>query len=217
MKKIVLINISGEDRPGITSMVTGILAAHGINVLDIGQAVIHSHLALGLLVEIPEERETSGALKELLFHAHEAGLQLRYTAVSAGSYREWVAGQGKPRHIVTLLSRRIRGEEIARLTEIVARHGLNIDKITRLSGRESLHAAADGDRACALGASYGGYMINWIAGAWSSRCAATSPTPRRCAATSWSSPASSTSTSPTRKTTCSAARGGWSPSTWTRR
>src|SRR5690606_40599673 len=24
----------------------------------------------------------------------------------------------------------------------------------------------DGDRACALGASYGGYMINWIAGNW---------------------------------------------------
>jgi dipeptidyl aminopeptidase/acylaminoacyl peptidase len=27
----------------------------------------------------------------------------------------------------------------------------------------------DGDRACALGASYGGYMINWIAGAWPER------------------------------------------------
>ena len=148
MNRIVLVNISGEDRPGITSMLTGILAAHGINVLDIGQAVIHSHLALGLLVEIPEERETSAALKELLFHAHEAGLQLRYTAVSDGSYREWVAGQGKPRHIVTLLSRRIRGEEIARLTEIVARHGLNIDKINRLSGRVSPDAAAESDRAC---------------------------------------------------------------------
>jgi dipeptidyl aminopeptidase/acylaminoacyl peptidase len=27
----------------------------------------------------------------------------------------------------------------------------------------------DGDRACALGASYGGYMVNWIAGAWPDR------------------------------------------------
>ena len=27
----------------------------------------------------------------------------------------------------------------------------------------------DGERACALGASYGGYMINWIAGRWSDR------------------------------------------------
>src|SRR5512139_500825 len=148
MQKIVLINISGEDRPGITSMVTGILAAHRINVLDIGQAVIHSHLSLGLLVEIPEERETSAALKDLLFRSHESGLQLRYTPVSDESYREWVAGQGKPRHIVTLLSRRIRGEEIARLSEIVARHGLNIDKITRLSGRVSLQAGAASDRAC---------------------------------------------------------------------
>jgi len=148
MHKIVLINISGEDRPGITSMVTGILAAHRINVLDIGQAVIHSHLSLGLLVEIPEERETSAALKDLLFRAHEAGLQLRYTPVSDASYREWVAGHGKPRHIVTLLSRRIRGEEIARLTAIVAHHGLNIDKINRLSGRVSLDAGAVSDRAC---------------------------------------------------------------------
>ncbi|MCG3171570.1 MAG: Phosphoserine phosphatase SerB2 [Pseudomonadales bacterium] len=148
MQNILLINISGEDRPGITSMVTGILAAHGINVLDIGQAVIHSHLSLGLLVEIPEERETPAALKDLLFRIHEAGLQVRYTPISAESYREWVAGQGKPRHIVTLLSRRLRGEEIARLTTIVARHGLNIDKITRLSGRVSLDAAGAADRAC---------------------------------------------------------------------
>ncbi len=148
MQNILLINISGEDRPGITSMVTGVLAAHGINVLDIGQAVIHSHLSLGLLVEIPEERETPTALKDLLFRLHEAGLQVRYTPISADSYRDWVAGQGKPRHIVTLLSRRLRGEEIARLTTIVARHGLNIDKITRLSGRVSLDAAGAADRAC---------------------------------------------------------------------
>ena len=148
MKEIVLISISGDDRPGITSMVTGILAAHSINVLDIGQAVIHNNLALGLLVEIPGDRETSAALRELLFRSQEMGLQLRYTPVSAESYREWVAGQGKARHIVTLLSRRIRGEEIARLSEVVARHGLNIDKIMRLSGRVSADAAAVSDRAC---------------------------------------------------------------------
>ena len=31
------------------------------------------------------------------------------------------------------------------------------------------YAFLDGDRACALGASYGGYMINWIAGNWFDR------------------------------------------------
>ena len=119
MKEIVLISISGDDRPGITSMVTGILAPHSVNVLDIGQSVIHNHLSLGLLVEIPEERERSAALRELRLRSHEMGLQLRDTPVSAESYREWVAGQGKARHIVTLLSRRIRSEEIARLSEVV--------------------------------------------------------------------------------------------------
>ncbi len=148
MQNILLINISGEDRPGITSMVTSILAAHRVDVLDIGQAVIHSHLSLGLLVEIPEGQETSAALKDLLFRAHEAGLQVRYTPISTDSYREWVAGQGKPRHIVTLLSRRLRSEEIARLTAIFARHELNIDKINRLSGRVSLDGADDSERAC---------------------------------------------------------------------
>ncbi len=148
MQNILLINISGEDRPGITSMVTGILAAHRINVLDIGQAVIHSHLSLGLLIGIPEERETPAALKDLLFRAHEAGLQVRYTPIGTNSYRDWVAGQGKSRHIVTLLSRQLRGEEIARLTSIVAHHGLNIDKINRLSGRVSPDAVGSSARAC---------------------------------------------------------------------
>ena len=31
------------------------------------------------------------------------------------------------------------------------------------------YAFLDGDRACALGASYGGYMMNWIAGQWPDR------------------------------------------------
>jgi dipeptidyl aminopeptidase/acylaminoacyl peptidase len=31
------------------------------------------------------------------------------------------------------------------------------------------HPWLDGDRACALGASYGGYMVNWIAGNWPDR------------------------------------------------
>ena len=34
---------------------------------------------------------------------------------------------------------------------------------------QSKYAFLDGDRACALGASYGGYMINWLAGNWFDR------------------------------------------------
>jgi phosphoserine phosphatase len=148
MSAITLITISGQDRPGITAMVTGVLAEHGSNVLDIGQAVIHEQLTLGLLVELPDDHENSLALAEIRERAAGMGLAVRLAPVSAESYREWAAGQGSTRHIVTLLSRRIRGEEIARLSEVVARHGLSIDKITRLSGRVSLDAENTADKAC---------------------------------------------------------------------
>jgi phosphoserine phosphatase len=117
-------------------------------VLDIGQAVIHEQLTLGLLVELPDDHENSLALAEIRERAAGMGLAVRLAPVSAESYREWAAGQGRTRHIVTLLSRRIRGEEIARLSEVVARHGLSIDKITRLSGRVSLDAENTADKAC---------------------------------------------------------------------
>ena len=76
VKEILLINISGADKPGVTSAITHILAQYQANILDIGQAVIHDHLTLGLLVEIPEEFEASPVLKEVLFKAHELNLQI---------------------------------------------------------------------------------------------------------------------------------------------
>ena len=55
MNEIVLLNISGQDRPCITSTLTDILARYDIPVLDIGQSVIHDALALGMLVEMPQD------------------------------------------------------------------------------------------------------------------------------------------------------------------
>jgi phosphoserine phosphatase len=148
MKHIVLLNLSGADRPGITAMVTGVLAAHAGNVLDIGQAVIHDHLALGLLVELPEAHGESEVLRELAARAAGWGLQFACRPIGPEAYREWVAGQGQARHIVTLLSRRLSAADIARVAEVVARHGLSIAGITRLSGRPSPEEDAERDRAC---------------------------------------------------------------------
>lgn len=135
MKEILLINVSGPDKPGLTSSLTSMLASHGVNVLDIGQAVIHDTLSLGLLVEVPAAAQSAMILKDILYRTHELGLQVRFQPISESSYSLWVAGQGKPRHIVTLLARKITAEHIARVTEIVSGQGLNIDRIERLSGR----------------------------------------------------------------------------------
>ena len=51
-KEVILLNISGPDKPGITTSLTHILAQYNVGILDIGQAVIHDELALGILFEV---------------------------------------------------------------------------------------------------------------------------------------------------------------------
>ena len=148
MKELLLMNIAGEDKPGVTTAITSILASCEANILDIGQAVIHDTLSLGILVEIPEGFESSSVLKDILFRVHELDLQVRFQPITEESYDHWVAQQGKTRHIVTLLARKITASQISEVTAVAAEHGLNIDDITRLSGRVSLDDIEEQDKAC---------------------------------------------------------------------
>ncbi len=148
MKEILLISVSGDDKPGVTSVITSILAQYEANILDIGQAVIHDSLSLGLLVEIPPQSESSPVFKDILLRIHEMGMQVRFEPISEARYDEWVAHQGKDRHIVTLLSRKVTASQISEVTAVAAKHGLNIDNINRLSGRVSLDEVDEQSKAC---------------------------------------------------------------------
>jgi len=138
VQELILITFFGRDKPAVTSNITQLMAEHGANVLDIGQAVIHDNLSLGMLVQIPDEADSARLIKSILFRAQELDMQPRFEAVSEENYQEWVSQQGKPRHIVTLLARHVSAEHIAELTRIMAERGLNIDNISRLSGRVPL-------------------------------------------------------------------------------
>lgn len=151
MTELVLIRVSGADKPGLTANITAILAQYKVTILDIGQAEIHDSLSLGILAAIPSTAESAPVLKDVLFKAHEIGLTVSFTPVDSESYEQWVSGQGKDRHIITLLARTISAEHIARITAIVAEHELNIDNITRLTGRVPLEQELDNSiptRAC---------------------------------------------------------------------
>ena len=148
MKEITLINITGEDKPGLTASLMAILSQHQVTILDMGQAVIHQSLALGLLVEVPAHNAENPVLKDLLFHLHEQKLQAQFTPVSAESYESWVALHGKPRFIITLLARRITAEHIARVAQLTQRFDLNIEDIQRLSGRISLREEQEDSKGC---------------------------------------------------------------------
>ncbi|MGB7510157.1 MAG: phosphoserine phosphatase SerB [Pelodictyon phaeoclathratiforme] len=148
MSELLLINITGLDKPGLTSKITAILADAKIPVLDIGQAVIHNHLSLGMLVEVPKESASSPVLKDLLFCAHTLGIQISFTPIPDEEYGRWVGEQGKPRYLLSLLSRKISAEQLKRVSSIIAAHHLNIDTINRLSGRIPLDNSDSHTRAC---------------------------------------------------------------------
>jgi len=147
MNEIILVRVSGEDRPGLTSALTGAMAEYGVEILDMGQAVIHDTLLLGILIRIPPTAESAPVLKELLFAAHKLGIHLNFTPVDQESYETWVQAQGKPRSILTLLGRCITSAQVAAISKALAENDLNIDVITRLSGRPALCSDPD-DQAC---------------------------------------------------------------------
>ncbi|MBK6511123.1 MAG: phosphoserine phosphatase SerB [Haliea sp.] len=148
MNTILLITISGEDQAGVTAGITAILSGYAVNILDIGQAVIHATLSLGLLVELPEacaSEEVAAAVRNFAMHRD---LRVVTSEVANQSYTHWVEAQGRARYIITLLARKITADQLARVTHVISHHGLNIDAIKRLSGRIPLGKLPALSKAC---------------------------------------------------------------------
>lgn len=132
--EIILININGTDRPGVTAALTDILAKNNAVILDIGQADIHNHLSLGIMFQ-STEGNSGDILKELLFKSYELDVNIRFNPISEEDYTQWVDMQGKNRYIITILGRKLTAKQIAGVSRIVAEQDMNIDDIKRLTGR----------------------------------------------------------------------------------
>lgn len=145
--ELILIRISGLDRPGLTASITAILSEYDVDIMDIGQADIHSTLSLGLLFKC-KEKDSGNIMKDLLFKASALGINIRFYPISTEEYEEWVNMQGKNRYILTLLGRKLTAQQIAGATRILAEQQLNIDGIRRLTGRIPLDEKKANVRAC---------------------------------------------------------------------
>ena len=137
-RELILINISGTDQAGLTTALTEILARHDAQILDIGQADIHHTLSLGILFKTDSHR-SGEILKELLFKTRELKVQVDFSIVPEDEYNSWVGRQGKNRYIITILGRQITARQISETTRIIYDQGLNIDAISRLTGRIPLN------------------------------------------------------------------------------
>lgn len=143
----ILIRITGQDRPGLTAAVMGILARYNARILDIGQADIHSTLSLGILIRI-DDMHSGQVMKELLFKAEELNVNIGFAPISDDEYESWVDHQGKNRYILTVIGRSLSAKQIAAATKIIAEQGLNIDFIRRMTGRMSIKHPERNVRAC---------------------------------------------------------------------
>ena len=136
--EIFLLNISGQDKPGLTSSLASVLAQFDAKILDIGQANIHDTLSLGILFEIQSGANSASVLKELLFKSYELGISAKFTPITLDNYENWVKQQGKDKYIITILGEKLLAEQISEVTKVISEINLNIDAIKRLTGRISL-------------------------------------------------------------------------------
>ncbi|MDE5975478.1 MAG: phosphoserine phosphatase SerB [Muribaculaceae bacterium] len=133
-RELILINISGADKSGLTAALTEILARYDATVLDIGQADIHHTLSLGILF-MTDSRRSGEIVKELLFTTNALKVQVSFQIISEEEYNDWVSRQGKNRYIITILGRKITASQICATAKVISEQGLNIDAISRLTGR----------------------------------------------------------------------------------
>jgi len=133
--EIVLINISGQDKPGLMAALSKTLADLGARVLDVGQAVIHDELALGILIKVPDAGDTGAIIKEIMFRANAVGSTVRVSEVSPANYELWLRSSGKTRYILTMLASGDGSSPLHAVSSVTHRFGLNIDTMRRLTDR----------------------------------------------------------------------------------
>lgn len=146
-EELILIRITGQDRPGLTTAVMSILACYNAHILDIGQADIHSTLSLGILIRI-DDQGAGQVMKELLFKATELGVNIGFAPVTDDEYEDWANRQGKNRYILTIIGRSLSARNIEEATRVITEQGVNIDSILRLTGRQSIRKSNQNVRAC---------------------------------------------------------------------
>jgi phosphoserine phosphatase len=147
-KEIILLKVSGQDKPGVTAGLTSILANYDATILDIGQADIHDTLSLGILFEIKAGSSSAPVLKDLLFKAYELGINVKFIPITIPDYEIWVKGQSKQRFIINVLGEKLTAAQLAAVTKIMSDQKLNIDSIIRLTGRTSVVEKEEYPRSC---------------------------------------------------------------------
>ena len=120
----ILIRVSGDDKPGVTSGLLTLLDDLGAEIQDMEQVVVQRQLTLGLAVSVPAGRDL---VKEILLFGWESDLTIDFEIVK-DTPPKYAA-----RHVVTALAPELSPTDLALTAGAIAQSGGNIDRIHRLS------------------------------------------------------------------------------------
>ena len=160
MREIILISFLGPDQPNQFTRLMQVLSTHSLQILDVGQAVIHNQLTLGIVISSDDQTATALAMKEILILAHDIGLTVRFKPITTTEYDQWVSEGGRTRYIVTALAPELEASHLQAVTNIVSNQGFNIETVTRLSGRPVLNGEVDGPKRACVQFGLSGQMLD---------------------------------------------------------
>jgi phosphoserine phosphatase len=129
--RMVLVTMTGPDRPGIIAAVTGQIAAAGARIRDIEQTVTHTLLSLSVLIDFTTgESDQKPLVKDLLFLAKEIGLDLDFQVLTEAEYRRKSVRHA---YVVTIMGGEVNAVALARVSRILAEREVNIERISKLT------------------------------------------------------------------------------------
>jgi phosphoserine phosphatase len=138
MAHLLLMSFLGPDQPNQFNRLMRVLDRHELLVLDVGQAVIHDQLTLGIVAQAPSIEAQALAMREMLLISQEIGLTVRFKPIEDAEHQRWVSEGGQRKYIVTVMARDLSAAKLAVATSVISKHGFNIVNLSRLSQREGL-------------------------------------------------------------------------------
>lgn len=119
--------LSGRDRPGVTATLLSALQSHPVTVEDMEQIIVRGRLILAVLLGVD-----SSSVSDVRASVHSAATRLGLEAETVPGAAE-IPSLSASRVHITVLGAPLLPTPIARIAEVLATHGGNIDRIRRIA------------------------------------------------------------------------------------
>jgi phosphoserine phosphatase len=127
-KKLLMVIVSGKDRPGILAALTRVLVEHEVDILDIEQASLQDLLGLSFLIDTSRsESSKDSVIKDLLFEASHYNLTLNFRLFAEGEIKV----ESRNRLFVLTFFGGTRA--LAEYSAILGEENVNVEMITSLT------------------------------------------------------------------------------------